>query len=156
MLQPMSCLYFSHYAFSLVYFTVSGVSNDWKCFHLYLCRCEWVCAVCVFSGRVCKHNGELQVCVSVRIQQQQPAEQLPRWLLLSVAFLLLRTNRPKLKSAVSCSDVDECQLNLCSNGRCENTPGSYRCVCRLGYRLTGHTCTGKDSKPCDLSSSSYL
>ncbi|KAM9852921.1 latent-transforming growth factor beta-binding protein 4 [Aulostomus maculatus] len=43
-----------------------------------------------------------------------------------------------------CQDVDECQQNPCSNARCENTPGSYRCVCRLGYRLTGSTCTDVD------------
>uniref|UniRef100_A0A8B9KSN7 Latent transforming growth factor beta binding protein 4 n=1 Tax=Astyanax mexicanus TaxID=7994 RepID=A0A8B9KSN7_ASTMX len=43
------------------------------------------------------------------------------------------------------SDIDECrQVPVpCSNGRCENTLGSYRCVCRPGYRLQGNTCTGK-------------
>uniref|UniRef100_A0A3Q3WTY3 Latent transforming growth factor beta binding protein 4 n=1 Tax=Mola mola TaxID=94237 RepID=A0A3Q3WTY3_MOLML len=43
-----------------------------------------------------------------------------------------------------CRDVDECQDNPCSNGRCDNTPGSYRCVCRLGYRLSSNTCTDVD------------
>uniref|UniRef100_A0A3Q3N141 Latent-transforming growth factor beta-binding protein 4 n=1 Tax=Mastacembelus armatus TaxID=205130 RepID=A0A3Q3N141_9TELE len=49
----------------------------------------------------------------------------------------------QLKSAhpVLSTDVDECQLNPCTNGQCENTLGSYRCVCRHGYRLTGNTCT---------------
>ncbi|XP_069578756.1 latent-transforming growth factor beta-binding protein 4 [Brachyistius frenatus] len=46
-----------------------------------------------------------------------------------------------------CQDIDECQQNPCSNGRCDNMPGSYRCVCRLGYRLTGNTCTDVDE--CD-------
>ncbi|TMS07714.1 Latent-transforming growth factor beta-binding protein 2 [Larimichthys crocea] len=41
-------------------------------------------------------------------------------------------------------DIDECQQNPCSNGRCDNTPGSYRCVCRLGYRVSGNTCTDVD------------
>ncbi|XP_030621883.1 latent-transforming growth factor beta-binding protein 4 [Chanos chanos] len=42
-----------------------------------------------------------------------------------------------------CSDIDECRQSPspCSNGRCENIPGSYRCVCRTGYRLQGNTCT---------------
>ncbi|XP_023817153.1 latent-transforming growth factor beta-binding protein 1 isoform X2 [Oryzias latipes] len=44
----------------------------------------------------------------------------------------------------TCQDVDECLQNPCSNSRCENTPGSYRCVCRHGYRLSGNTCTDVD------------
>ncbi|XP_037533832.1 latent-transforming growth factor beta-binding protein 1 [Nematolebias whitei] len=43
-----------------------------------------------------------------------------------------------------CHDIDECQQNPCSNARCENTPGSYRCVCRHGYRLIGNTCSDVD------------
>ena len=32
-------------------------------------------------------------------------------------------------------DIDECieNRNLCFDGRCENTHGSYTCVCDLGY-----------------------
>ena len=44
------------------------------------------------------------------------------------------------------SDVDECKrdTNLCENGRCINTPGSFRCDCNTGYRYnqTAHTCEG--------------
>ncbi|XP_047191424.1 latent-transforming growth factor beta-binding protein 4 isoform X2 [Scophthalmus maximus] len=43
-----------------------------------------------------------------------------------------------------CTDVDECRQTTCSNGRCENTPGSYRCVCRHGYKLHNNTCTDID------------
>ncbi|XP_038548862.1 latent-transforming growth factor beta-binding protein 2-like isoform X4 [Micropterus salmoides] len=43
-----------------------------------------------------------------------------------------------------CTDVDECRQAPCSNGRCENTPGSYRCVCRFGYKLQNNTCTDVD------------
>lgn len=42
-------------------------------------------------------------------------------------------------------DVDECAQNthVCANGHCENTPGSFQCVCQLGFRLEANTCTGK-------------
>ncbi|XP_049432201.1 latent-transforming growth factor beta-binding protein 4 isoform X6 [Epinephelus fuscoguttatus] len=43
-----------------------------------------------------------------------------------------------------CTDIDECRQAPCSNGRCENTPGSYRCVCRHGYKLQNNTCTDID------------
>ncbi|XP_064159651.1 latent-transforming growth factor beta-binding protein 4 isoform X10 [Anguilla rostrata] len=46
-----------------------------------------------------------------------------------------------------CSDIDECQQApspCASNGRCENTLGSYRCVCSTGYKLQGNTCTDID------------
>lgn len=43
-------------------------------------------------------------------------------------------------------DVDECvELEgVCTNqGECENTFGSYKCVCSHGYRGNGTHCTGK-------------
>nr|XP_057935549.1 latent-transforming growth factor beta-binding protein 4 isoform X3 [Doryrhamphus excisus] len=43
-----------------------------------------------------------------------------------------------------CTDIDECRQSPCSNGRCENTPGSFRCVCRHGYKLKNNTCTDVD------------
>ncbi|KAI3363428.1 hypothetical protein L3Q82_011574 [Scortum barcoo] len=33
-----------------------------------------------------------------------------------------------------CQDLDECQLQgVCPNGNCQNTVGSYRCMCKPGY-----------------------
>ncbi|XP_031162558.2 latent-transforming growth factor beta-binding protein 4 isoform X1 [Sander lucioperca] len=43
-----------------------------------------------------------------------------------------------------CADIDECRQAVCTNGRCENTPGSYQCVCRHGYKLQNNTCTDVD------------
>ncbi|KAM8769180.1 latent-transforming growth factor beta-binding protein 4 isoform 2-T2 [Acanthopagrus schlegelii] len=43
-----------------------------------------------------------------------------------------------------CADIDECRQAPCTNGRCENTPGSYRCVCHHGYKLQNNTCADVD------------
>uniref|UniRef100_A0A8B9P9F2 Latent transforming growth factor beta binding protein 4 n=1 Tax=Apteryx owenii TaxID=8824 RepID=A0A8B9P9F2_APTOW len=59
------------------------------------------------------------------------------------------------RSNGSCVDVDECTQQSCAGGRCENTPGSYRCVCPAGYQLgpPGTGCTDIDEcaqspRPC--------
>ena len=42
------------------------------------------------------------------------------------------------------SDIDECMIsNPCTNGTCNNTPGSYNCSCEVGYSLidNGTTCS---------------
>ncbi|XP_007575443.1 complement component C1q receptor [Poecilia formosa] len=40
----------------------------------------------------------------------------------------------------NCSDVDECLSQACDNRGCINTPGSYRCVCGDGFRLSDGEC----------------
>lgn len=44
-----------------------------------------------------------------------------------------------------CSDLDECRVrNLCQH-TCQNTEGSYQCLCPAGYRLlpSGKNCQGE-------------
>ena len=44
-------------------------------------------------------------------------------------------------------DVDECTAfpNVCgANTNCNNTDGSYTCICKAGYTGDGKTCSGKD------------
>lgn len=43
-----------------------------------------------------------------------------------------------------CEDVNECALNpnICRNGRCVNTRGSYQCQCYDGFEIT------RDGKQC--------
>ncbi|XP_048248760.1 uncharacterized protein LOC124126022 isoform X2 [Haliotis rufescens] len=49
---------------------------------------------------------------------------------------LLTCNANGAFDDVTCVDADECTTSPCdaSSQRCENTVGSYRCVCRQGYR----------------------
>lgn len=51
-----------------------------------------------------------------------------------------------LLSSVQCaSDVDECAAGKHNcDGKCQNTIGSYRCLCSVGYKLgaDGRTCEG--------------
>ena len=44
-----------------------------------------------------------------------------------------------------CADIDECQRMVRCQHECQNTPGSFRCTCPEGYRLSPNqrTCQGK-------------
>lgn len=44
------------------------------------------------------------------------------------------------------TDINECQYGShCTNGRCENTEGSFRCFCAQGFKLSASKdqCEGK-------------
>jgi hypothetical protein len=47
------------------------------------------------------------------------------------------------------TDIDECAQvqHLCSQGRCENTEGSFLCICPAGFMASeeGTNCIGNDS-----------
>ena len=48
------------------------------------------------------------------------------------------------------ADTDECKSNPChANANCTNTPGSYDCTCKDGYKENGDHCEGKIYKPAD-------
>lgn len=56
---------------------------------------------------------------------------------------------------ISCVDLNECDgdREICLNGVCENSEGSYSCHCHSGYEISEHnrTCVDKnecDEKPC--------
>lgn len=48
------------------------------------------------------------------------------------------------------ADVDECKhmSSLCENGECVNNDGSYRCKCKMGFKLDASRkkCVGKFNK----------
>lgn len=52
--------------------------------------------------------------------------------------------------SLSPADIDECKVlpNLCKNGQCINSIGSFRCHCRLGYTadITGTACVGESGE----------
>ncbi|XP_050313522.1 fibrillin-2-like [Anthonomus grandis grandis] len=50
-------------------------------------------------------------------------------------------------------DINECETvpDLCKNGRCINTLGSYRCVCNKGYRSDGSGLNCIDINECEKS-----
>lgn len=47
------------------------------------------------------------------------------------------------------ADINECEVfpGVCTNGRCVNTQGSFRCECAAGLTLdsSGRTCVGKNN-----------
>lgn len=45
---------------------------------------------------------------------------------------------------VSCVDINECQQHTCGEHRCQNTPGSYFCECKPGFRLVAGKCEDVD------------
>ncbi|XP_039984544.1 fibrillin-2b [Xiphias gladius] len=53
-----------------------------------------------------------------------------------------------------CDDINECEVfpGVCTNGRCVNTQGSFRCECAEGLTLdsTGRTCVDMRSEQCYL------
>ena len=54
----------------------------------------------------------------------------------------------KLTSNTICEDINECSQVKCRNGLCKNTPGSFQCVCKSGFkRLNDFECEdiGTDS-----------
>ena len=57
-------------------------------------------------------------------------------------------------------DQDECTEipGICANGRCENTEGSFRCICQAGYTLNQAKsfCISKFSKKCGTYAGHYL
>ncbi|XP_026791522.3 mucin-like protein isoform X2 [Pangasianodon hypophthalmus] len=45
-----------------------------------------------------------------------------------------------------CSDIDECQQNVClrNETECVNNPGSFSCICKMGYSQNGTECMDVD------------
>ncbi|KAL7380938.1 hypothetical protein ABVT39_026328 [Epinephelus coioides] len=40
----------------------------------------------------------------------------------------------------NCSDIDECQSKACEHHLCVNTHGSYKCMCKGGYKMVDGKC----------------
>ena len=58
----------------------------------------------------------------------------------------IECNNPAWMGSNCDIDVDECLINdTCgAHSKCENSPGTYQCVCDCGYKsITKDSCTGK-------------
>lgn len=76
---------------------------------------------------------------------------LREWSRYTRTFLsFFNNNNNKFIVKICFSDIDECRTipDLCKNGLCINTLGSYRCVCNKGYKAdkSGTQCVGKYSQ----------
>lgn len=57
------------------------------------------------------------------------------------------------QSIVRFTDINECADNprICLNGRCENTPGSYHCICQSGFTASRDNTFCVDMDECSTS-----
>ncbi|CAK8693060.1 unnamed protein product [Clavelina lepadiformis] len=97
-----------------------------------LCAGHEIPNMCALVDRPCE-NGD---CINMANNQYRCA--------CNPGFLVSEDQK-------SCRDYDECSQNLCSNGVCTNTPGSYECTCDEGYLLNGDVCEDINeclSNPC--------
>ena len=57
------------------------------------------------------------------------------------------------------TDYDECKTTgMCTNGRCKNMMGSFKCICNPGYMLSssGEVCIGKKFQILCLKKLTYI
>ncbi len=65
----------------------------------------------------------------------------------ALVFVLMRVCGSVDDRCALSADIDECKVmgNLCKNGQCLNTLGSFSCVCKPGYTtdISGTQCVGE-------------
>lgn len=110
----------------------------WWCF--FVCVCVfWFCLLLLFCFCFLK-----LFCLQIA----QPFT----WLLVYRCFICYKQKQIKCKWATLCvTDIDECQDdNVCTQGHCQNTEGSFICNCEAGFILSsaGDQCNG--TKVCDM------
>uniref|UniRef100_A0A8D0EW85 Fibrillin 1 n=1 Tax=Strix occidentalis caurina TaxID=311401 RepID=A0A8D0EW85_STROC len=98
---------------------------------------------CCNSGRSWGPQCELWYSTDGRGELGPKSPSIPECSLCMGPEAALALTDPSLPPA----DIDECKVlpNLCKNGQCINSIGSFRCHCRLGYTadITGTACVGE-------------
>lgn len=57
-----------------------------------------------------------------------------------------------MEDRMNCKDVDECSFGVCDwNADCINMPGSFECICKIGYSLEENGIFCQDIDECKIS-----
>ncbi|XP_033109507.1 fibrillin-2-like [Anneissia japonica] len=82
-------------------------------------------------------------CATIGTGWGVPCQQCPTDLVCDIGFIMDRESQ-------QCVDVNECQVipNLCLDGKCTNTIGSYTCQCVVGFKYNMLTNRCEDINEC--------
>ena len=111
-----------HLGYSLLNDGVNCQGNDerWRhqpCIVVYTVCSRWCCkALKALDAYV--HTDNLY-CVRIWLQYRDQSLSSCWWCVLTATYVFY-------------SDIDECTFNPCNHG-CENTEGSYTCLCQTGF-----------------------
>lgn len=98
----------------------------------------------VREWKVREHGGLLQMRLRLWLPDWTWPESLHRCVFFYFIVCSFRHFWYRKSKSFWSLDIDECLSAPCQNGRCINTPGSFRCECNPGFNLgpDGRSCLG--------------